>query len=220
MLHKRPRPVLQGRSAADALRHLRRDYRVVIADPPWRFQSNSKRAPGRNAMRHYSCLSLAELCALPIEQHLAKDAVLFLWVPSPFLVIGAHLPVMRAWGFEPSGMGFAWIKLNPRAPTSCFSEHDFAMGGGFTTRKNVELCLLGKRGRSVRQSKAVRELIIARRRQHSRKPNTFYDRVRQYAEGPRLELFGRESRHGFDVVGDQATLYDNEDYRITWQEVR
>ena len=39
---------------------LRTDYRVVIADPPWDFKSNSRARPGRNARRHYDCLSLAD----------------------------------------------------------------------------------------------------------------------------------------------------------------
>jgi N6-adenosine-specific RNA methylase IME4 len=188
------------------LDHLRHDYRVVVADPPWRFKSNSVASPGRNAMRH--CMSLADIYALPIEAHLADDAALFLWVPGPFLAIGAHLPLMRAWGFEPSGIGFVWIKLNPKASLSHFGERDLAMGGGFTTRKNAEYCLIGKRGRSVRESASVHEVIIEPRREHSRKPEKFYDRVQQYAEGPRLDLFGRQSRPGFDVWGDERHLFD------------
>jgi N6-adenosine-specific RNA methylase IME4 len=134
-------------TGALALEDFRRDYRVVIADPPFNFKSNSVAKPGRNARRHYTCMSLAEIGALPVKDHLAADAVLFLWVPGPFLAIGAHLPLMKAWGFEPSGMGFVWIKLNPNAPPLFFCEHDLAMGGGFTTRKNAEYCLIGKRGK-------------------------------------------------------------------------
>ena len=58
--------------------------------------SNSVDKPGRNPRRHYACLSVPQLCQLPIKELLAKDAVLFLWVPGPFLAIGAHLPVMKA----------------------------------------------------------------------------------------------------------------------------
>jgi N6-adenosine-specific RNA methylase IME4 len=193
------------------LEDFRRDYRIVVGDPPWRFKSNSEAKPGRNAMRHYACMTTADICALPVKDHLAADAALFLWVPGPFLAIGAHLPLMKAWGFEPSGMGFVWIKLNPNAPPLFFCEHDFAMGGGFTTRKNAEYCLIGKHGRSVRQSASVHEVIIAPRREHSRKPEKFYERVQQYSEGPRLDLFGRQSRPGFDVWGDERDLFDEAD---------
>lgn len=189
--------------------HLRHDYRVVVADPAWAFKSNSTHNPGRNAMGHYPCMSLSDIAALPVRNHLAKDAVLFLWITGPMLVIGAHLPIMKAWDFKPSGMGFVWIKLNPKAPELFFVEKDLAMGGGFTTRKNAEFCLIGRHGKSVRQSKSVREVIIEPRREHSRKPEKFYSRVPQYSNGPYLELFSRQSRPGWDVaVSNEATKFD------------
>lgn len=185
----------------------RRDYRVVCADPPWRFKSNSRDRPGRNAMRHYNCMSLDEIAALPVTSLAADDSALFLWITGPFMAVGAHLRIMKAWGFKPSGMGFVWVKLNPRAPQLFFVSSDLATGGGFTTRKNAEFCLIGKRGRSVRKSAAVHEIIIDRRREHSRKPDEFYSRVETYADGPRLELFGRQRRPGWDVWGNQTDMF-------------
>jgi N6-adenosine-specific RNA methylase IME4 len=188
--------------------HLRSDYRVIAADPPWRFKSNSAAKPGRNAMRHYDTMSLVDIAALPVKDLAAKDAALFLWITGPFLAIGAHLPLMQAWGFEPTAMGFVWIKLNPRAPQLFFVERDLATGGGFTTRKNAEFCLIGKRGKSIRQSAGVHEVIIEPRREHSRKPDEFFDRVERYSEGPYLELFARQSRAGWDCFGNESTKYD------------
>lgn len=186
----------------------RNDYRVIAADPPWQFKSNSTAKPGRNAMRHYDCMSLDAINSLPVADIAAPDAILFLWITGPFMAIGAHLPLMKAWGFKPSGMGFVWIKLNPKAATLFFVKSDLAMGGGFTTRKNAEFCLIGKRGRSVRQNAGVHEVIIDPRRQHSRKPDEFYSRAQSYSEGPYLEMFARESRAGWDTWGNQATKFD------------
>jgi hypothetical protein len=45
---------------------------------------------------------------------------------------------MRAWGFEPTAMGFVWIKLNPLSSPHFFTPRDIFKGGGFTTRKNAE----------------------------------------------------------------------------------
>lgn len=193
----------------DVFAHLRKDYRVVAADVPWAFRSNSVARPGRNAMRHYDCMSLEDIAALPVKDVVADNAVLFFWITGPFLAIGAHIPIMKAWGFEPSGMGFVWIKLNPNAPQLFFVEQDLATGGGFTTRKNAEFALIGKRGKSVRENAGVHEVIIEPRRQHSRKPNKFYSRVEKYSAGPRLELFGRTSRSGWDVFGNESTKFDN-----------
>jgi N6-adenosine-specific RNA methylase IME4 len=145
----------------------------------------------------------------PVRDVVADDAVLFLWITGPFMAIGAHLPLMKAWGFKPSGMGFVWIKLNPKAPELFFVERDLATGGGFTTRKNAEFCLIGKRGKSVRKSASIHEVIIEPRREHSRKPEKFYRRVQQYSDGPYLELNARRTRPGWDVaVSNEATKFD------------
>ncbi len=192
-----------------AFSHLRGNYRVITADPAWLFKSNSKAKPGRNAMRHYDCMTLPEIKALPVGDVAADDCALFLWMTGPFMTAGVHVEIFKAWGFKPSGVGFVWIKLNPNAPGLFFVERDLATGGGFTTRKNAEFCLIGKRGRSVRKSAAVHEVIIEPRRQHSRKPEKFYQRVQQYSDGPYLELFSRQSRPGWDVaVSNEATKFD------------
>lgn len=182
----------------------RAHFRCVVSDPPWDFKSNSAAAPGRNARRHYKTMGLPEIEALPVADYVADDSALFLWITGPLLAIGAHLPIMKAWGFKPSGMAFVWIKLIPKATSLFMLQSDLAMGGGFTTRKNAEFVLIGKRGRSVRQDAGVHEVIIEPRRQHSRKPEGFYERVERYTTGPRLELFGRTERAGWTVRGDEV----------------
>lgn len=179
-------------------------HRIVTADPPWIFKSNSEAAPGRNARRHYACMSLADIAALPVQDLAAPSCALFMWITGPLLAIGAHLPIMKAWGFKPSGMGFVWIKLNPRAASLFLLRTDLAMGGGFTTRKNAEFCVIGKRGRSVRRDSGVHEVIISPRREHSRKPDEFFERVERYAAGPYVELFSREQRPGWTCWGNEV----------------
>ena len=179
-------------------------YRVLTVDPPWLFRSNSGGAPGRNARRHYPCMKTKEIAALPVGNLAAEQAALFLWITGPMLVLGEHLPIMKAWDFEPSGMGFVWIKLNPKAASLFILISDLATGGGFTTRKNAEFCLIGRRGRSVRRSRSVHEVIVSPRREHSRKPDEFYDRIEKYSEGPYLDLFARQRRPGWDAWGNEV----------------
>jgi N6-adenosine-specific RNA methylase IME4 len=191
------------KSMLDGLPH--RHFPVLLADPAWTFKSNSVAKPGRNARRHYKTMTLSEIAALPVAKHMADNAALFLWITGPLLVIGAHIPIMEAWGFKPSGMAFVWIKLNPKSTSiSLIRITDLATGGGFTTRKNAEFCLIGKRGRSVRRDAGVHEVIIDRRREHSRKPEQVYQRIERYAAGPYLELFGRQKRRGWSVRGDEV----------------
>jgi N6-adenosine-specific RNA methylase IME4 len=107
---------------------------------------------------------------------------------------------MNAWGFRFSGSGFVWPKLNPKG-------QGFAFGGGFTTRKSTEVCWLGRRGRPRRNAKDVRELIIAPRRQHSRKPDETYGRIERFCDGPYVELFARQRWPGWLAWGDQVDSF-------------
>ena len=136
-------------------------YQAILADPPFRFQVRSAKGEGRSACRRYRTLSFDEIAALPVGKLAADDCWLFLWTPTPLLPQG--LDLIRAWKFIYSGTAFCWVKLNK-------SGVEFFTGLGFTTRKNIELCLLGRRGSPRRNARDVRELIVAPRREHSRKP--------------------------------------------------
>jgi N6-adenosine-specific RNA methylase IME4 len=183
-------------------------FACIIADVPARFRSNSEARPGRNAMRHYTCHSMAAIATLPVRDIAAVDSLLFFWTTGPLISIGAHIPVMRACGFEPSAMGFVWVKLNPKASSSQFSERDLFFGPGLTTRKNSEYVVLGRRGRPERLAKDVFEIIVAARREHSRKPSEVYRRIERYCAGPRIDLFARERRDGWVPYGDEADKFD------------
>jgi N6-adenosine-specific RNA methylase IME4 len=189
-------------------------YDVIVVDPPWAFKSNSKAKPGRNASRYYETMSPTEIAHLPVKALGAEVCLLLLWITGPFLAIGAQGSVMKAWGFEPSAIGFTWVKLKPSniglaAASLWFHRDDLHMGQGFTTRKNAEFCLIGKRKRSLRQNAGVHEIIISPRREHSRKPDDFYKRIRAYV-GPDAricELFARERRPGIDGWGDELEKF-------------
>jgi N6-adenosine-specific RNA methylase IME4 len=182
-------------------------FRFAAIDPPWLYHSNSGKRPGRNAKRHYKCMKLAEIEAMPVGDLLADDSAIGLWITGPMLARGDHLRLFRRWGVRPSGMGWVWIKLNPRAPMLFFTQRDLHMGPGFTTRKNAEFCLLGVRGKSTRVSRKVHEVIISPRREHSRKPEEFFERAVQYTDGPYLELFSRRPRAGWVTCGDEAEKF-------------
>jgi N6-adenosine-specific RNA methylase IME4 len=46
-------------------------------------------------------------------------------------------------------------------------------------------------------------------RQHSRKPDVFYERVAAASPGPRLDMFARERHEGFDSWGNEADLFES-----------
>lgn len=181
-------------------------FKVIHADPPWSYSLFSKKGEGRAATRHYQTMKLADIKALPVAELAAKNCHLFLWTTGPNLP--QAFEVMKAWGFNYSSVAFTWVKLwNSRADTLFMMEQDFVIGLGHTTRKNTEYCLLGRKGSPKRQSKSVRELMIAARREHSRKPDETVRRIEEYAEGPYLELFARTARPGWTVWGNQTDKF-------------
>lgn len=183
-------------------------YKAIVADPPWLFKSytalqmqnwNSR----RDVEKHYPVMTIDDLCALPVQSLAAREGChLFLWITGPNLPAG--LRVMQAWGFKYSSVAFCWVKLKRRHNQLTFlpvADDALHVGLGLTTRHNIELCLLGRRGNARRIAKDVREVILSPVREHSRKPDEVYTRVERYCAGPRLDLFSREDRPGWDSWG-------------------
>jgi N6-adenosine-specific RNA methylase IME4 len=106
------------------------------------------------------------------------------------------LEVGAAWGFRYVTKAFTWAKTNRTKP-------GFSIGLGYWTRGGTESCLLFTRGSPRRQSASMRELIVAHRREHSRKPDEARERIEAMLPGPYVELFCREPRPGWDAWGDQ-----------------
>ena len=181
-------------------------YRAILADPPWRFSTYSDKGKGRSAEAHYDCMTLADIKAMPVADWAAKDAVLFLWATDPLLP--RALEVIAAWGFTYKTVAFYWAKLNKGRGGLVLGQRDFFTGMGFWTRANPEPCLLATKGRPQRRATDVAKLMIAPRREHSRKPDETHERIERLVDGPYLELFARASRPGWDRLGDQPELFD------------
>lgn len=195
-------------------------YRMIAADPPWHFRARTALqmtnwTSRRDAEKHYPVMGVDDIAALPVRELAAPDAHLLLWITGPLLIEGKHLPIMKAWGFKPSSIAFTWVKLKRSLDVRqlrlvATQESDLHVGLGLTTRKNAEFCLLGRRGNAKRISKRVREIILSPVREHSRKPDEFYRRAVEYAEGPYLELFARQRRPGWDAWGFEVGKFDTQ----------
>lgn len=188
----------------------KKKYGVIYADPPWTFRTWSGKGKGRSPEKHYGCLSLADIRALPVAEIAKRDCALFIWVTDPMLP--EAFKVIGAWGFKYKTVGFVWAKLNATAPKfhwHLISATDFFTGMGYWTRANSELCLLATRGKPKRESKAVHRLVIDHRREHSRKPDSVAEKIVELMGNvPRIELFAREHRAGWDTWGNEAGKFD------------
>jgi N6-adenosine-specific RNA methylase IME4 len=191
-------------------------YRASIIDPPWRFKSNSPARPGRNALRHYACMSLDEIAALPVGEIMARNSMIALWITGAFLAVGAHLPILKTWGFRPSTI-LTWVKTRPNVNFGSLVDINaaLAIGTGLTFRANAEFVVLAVRGRSIRRDAGVLGTFLSPRRRHSEKPPELGDMVERYtgSVGPYVELFARRARPNWVTWGDQVGLFDDADSR-------
>ena len=178
-------------------------YPAILIDPPWQFKAYSGAAlPQRAEGAHYGMMDLDALKGLPVAaEYAAADSCMFMWVVDSHLDQGLEL--IKEWGFTFKTIAFVWVKTtkdgNPR------------MGTGLWTRKMSEICLLATRGKPKRMSGGVRQVIMAQRREHSRKPDEIYERIEQLVEGPYLEMFARQSRPGWDAWGNETDKFNKEE---------
>jgi N6-adenosine-specific RNA methylase IME4/ParB-like chromosome segregation protein Spo0J len=171
-----------------------RRYAVLYADPPWHFEVyNEESGIERAAGNHYPTMSLDEICALPVLSLAAPDAILFMWTTAPHLQ--ESFQVLAAWGFEYK-TNAVWVKDK--------------IGLGYFVRNQHELLLVATRGDMPSPSPANRppSVISAPRREHSRKPDEAYALIEaMYPALPKLELFARQRRPGWDVWGNETDKF-------------
>jgi N6-adenosine-specific RNA methylase IME4 len=102
------------------------------------------------------------------------------------------LSVMAAWGFTYRSH-CVWVK-----------EH---VGIGYWLRNRHELLLVGTRGSVPAPAPGTqyRSVIEARVGEHSAKPAAFAEMIEElFPNVPRVELFARAPRFGWDVWGNEA----------------
>lgn len=195
----------------------RHHYRVIYADPPWSFQTWSHRGEGKGASQHYSTMKLEDIKALPVSEIAADDAALFLWVVQPQLP--EALDVIAAWGFKFRTVAFVWVKM-PEAWDDDSQGHFFfsrprkpRLGLGYHTRSGAEQCWLAIRGKGYeRKAQGVEQVLHASLREHSRKPDEFIHRInRLVGDVPRIELFARQRRVGWDSWGLEIEKFREDD---------
>lgn len=173
---------------------------VLVADPPWSF-SDRLPGPGRGASKHYSTLSIDEICRFRLPL-LEPNAYLFLWRVSA--MPWEALRVVEAWGFTPK-TELVWYK---------HTKNDKPwFGMGHHLRAAHETCIVAVRGRPKPLVRNIRSVFTAPVGEHSSKPEEFYQIVEQISAGPYAELFARRERGGlWTCYGDQLAVAKPAEY--------
>lgn len=178
---------------------MRKRYQIIYADPPWKYNSraNHKTRFRGGACGHYDLMSMKEICALPIKDIVADNAALLLWTTFPYLQAQLN-NVFESWGFEYRTLGFAWLKFNSKNGLPFF-------GVGYYSKSNMELCLLGIKGRMKPITNNISQVCFAPRGGHSYKPESVRNKIVElFGDLPRIELFARERTPGWDVWGNEV----------------
>lgn len=185
-------------------------YSIIYADPqpPWKYNSraNHKTRFRGGACGHYDLMSMDDIKSLPIKDITDENCALFLWTTFPYLK--EQIEIFNAWGFKYKTLAFAWVKTNKRNGFPFF-------GVGYYTKSNLELCLLGIKGKIKPITNKVSQVIVAPRRKHSRKPDEVRDKIVELiGDIPRIELFARSSQkveNGWINVGNDVDGCDIKD---------
>jgi len=168
-------------------------YRVVYADPPWRYGDERTSLAGYSdsaAAAQYPTMPLADICAMDVKAMAAPDAVLFLWATFPLLPEG--LEVVKAWGFTYK-TAFVWDKQRANM--------------GNYHNACAELLLVATRGSCTPEIDTRFPQVQAyARARHSEKPEDWRRVIDgMYPSGPRIELFRRgDAPAGWVVWGNEA----------------
>lgn len=176
-------------------------FATILADPPWQFQNRTgKVAPEHKRLSRYTTMSLDEIKSLQVASATADTAHLYLWVPNALLPEG--IAVLKAWGFQYKS-NLIWHKIRKDGGPD-------GRGVGFYFRNVTEMILFGVKGKNARTLAPGRSqvnFLKTQKREHSRKPDEFYDIVESCSPGPYFEMFARGSRQGWSSWGNQADEY-------------
>ena len=173
-------------------------YNTIVIDPAWDIsltgsfdlrEDRAKELP-------YKTMSLDEIKQIPIHKIANQGAHIYCWTTNKMLK--KTFEVLQEWRVN-FHLCLVWCKPSFIAP--CLA-YQFA----------TEFCLLGFYGKPMQKfsGKVNVNWIKATpkatplRNGHSSKPEDFYRLIRVMSPAPRIDIFGRIVRVGFDVWGDEA----------------
>ena len=175
-------------------------YPVLVIDPPWPMTKIKRDERPNQVGFDYPTMTETQLTALelpmssgvlrPINAVATDSCHVWLWTTHKFLPMGFRL--LDAWGFK-YVCGFVWHKPGGFQPVGL-------------PQYNCEFALYAHKGAPVfRDTTDLFTCFEAKRGAHSEKPDEFFETISRVTEGPRLEVFARRVRVGFDGWGNEVT---------------
>jgi N6-adenosine-specific RNA methylase IME4 len=222
-------------------------FTCIICDPPWSFSDSlTMNSVRRGASSQYDTMDTNAISNLPIEKLADPEgAILALWCPSSMLDDG--LKILKAWGFTLK-QSYIWIKvkkeplkdladlvkpilkegLTKLIPNTIAQYKNISnvlgFGMGHLFRQTHEICLIGINNNKIYkqlQDRSQRSVCFAENAGHSIKPHNLHESLeKMFQETNKLEIFGRQNRKGWTVIGNQAPDTMGEDISISIDRLR
>lgn len=167
-------------------------YSVIVIDPPWPMEKIEMDARPKQVAFDYPTMSEVELTNMNVAALAADDCHLFCWTTQRFFPMA--LKLLGVWGFR-YVCTMVWHKTGGFQPIGL-------------PQYNCEFVLYARRGSpKFIDTKAFPCCFEAPRTEHSRKPDWFYTLIKRVADGPRIDVFSREARDGFDQFGNETDKF-------------
>jgi N6-adenosine-specific RNA methylase IME4 len=144
-------------------------------------------------------MDLRAIRSLPMSRLAKPDCVMLLWAIGPMLP--EAIETLRGWGFTYKS-NLVWRKTGANGRPK--------PGLGWWARSMHEQVLIGTIGEPFKLLDAAFPSVFdGEAREHSRKPESFYQMVEERMPGcERADLFGRATRRGWRSWGLEATKFD------------
>jgi len=169
-------------------------YKAIIIDPPWPIEKILRDARPNQFDIDYPTMTIDGIMELPIPDLADGDGChIYLWTTHKHLHNALH--ILEAWGAEYQCL-MTWVKNVGFTP--------------FSWMYSTEHCLFGHIGSLPLLKLGKRLDFQAKVREHSRKPEEFYDLVREVSPKPIIDYFAREKREGIEAWGNETTKFKTE----------
>lgn len=171
-------------------------YQLIKMDPPWPETGGG----GRGAQNHYPVIKTREeMLSVILDSGVFlphDNCHLMMWYTNNYLLWAVWL--MAKLGFDYKTQ-ITWTKTS--------------RGTGYYFAGQTEHCAFAVRGVLAPREKAKHTTALGvandpSRTQHSKKPEEIFTVAESIGYGPRLEMFSRQARPGWDVWGRDERLPD------------